>query len=263
MRAYTLSILSSLANTNSPIIEKEIVAWVNTKLKEANKTSSLKSFQDSSIADGKVVIDLVDSIKPGSVNYDVVKSSGTEEVTTQFAFTKKKTGQHAESNINLLLFCRTTSPMPSTPFRWPAKSVHVCTPCPKTSPKSNRKWWWPSSPVSWQWITYPTWIQYKTKTMWMQSKRHHNEPVHPSVKLYNKSKICFCFFFLSCFKTRHTKITNWIIVWKIFGFQTFFCSRYVIFEQRDCPISSVCIWKLINHYSSFGWSVVKRIIKYV
>lgn len=90
MRAYTLSILSSLANTNSPIIEKEIVAWVNTKLKEANKTSSLKSFQDSSIADGKVVIDLVDSIKPGSVNYDVVKSSGTEEVTTQFAFTKKK-----------------------------------------------------------------------------------------------------------------------------------------------------------------------------
>lgn len=81
MRAYTLSILSSLANTNSPMIEKEIVAWVNTKLQNAGKTSSLRSFQDSTLADGKVVIDLVDSIKPGSINYDLVKSGGAEEVS--------------------------------------------------------------------------------------------------------------------------------------------------------------------------------------
>lgn len=29
MRAYTLSVLTSLANSNTPIIEKEIVAWVS------------------------------------------------------------------------------------------------------------------------------------------------------------------------------------------------------------------------------------------
>lgn len=86
MRAYTLSVLSSLANSNSPIIEKEIVAWVNTKLKNAGKTSSLRSFQDSAIADGKIVIDLVDSIKPGSINYDLVKTGGTEEVNFSFYF---------------------------------------------------------------------------------------------------------------------------------------------------------------------------------
>lgn len=86
MRAYTLSVLSSLANTNSPIIEKEIVAWVNTKLQNAGKTSSLRNFQDSSIADGKVVIDLVDSIKPGSINYDLVKHGGTEEVSLHFTW---------------------------------------------------------------------------------------------------------------------------------------------------------------------------------
>ena len=83
MRAYTLSILSSLANSNSPIIEKEIVAWVNSKVQQAGKQSSLRSFQDSTISDGKVVIDLVDSIKPGSINYDLVKTGGTEEVTIQ------------------------------------------------------------------------------------------------------------------------------------------------------------------------------------
>jgi hypothetical protein len=45
MRAYTLSILTQLANTGSPIVEKEIVTWVNTKLASAQKKSSLKSFQ--------------------------------------------------------------------------------------------------------------------------------------------------------------------------------------------------------------------------
>lgn len=45
MRAYTLSVLTRLANTGSPIIEKEIVQWVNNKLQSAGKTSSIKSFQ--------------------------------------------------------------------------------------------------------------------------------------------------------------------------------------------------------------------------
>lgn len=80
MRAYTLSVLTSLANSNSPMIEKEIVGWVNTKLETAGKTSSLRNFNDSSISSGKVVIDLVDSIKPGSVNYDLVKDCENEEV---------------------------------------------------------------------------------------------------------------------------------------------------------------------------------------
>lgn len=81
MRAYTLSVLSRLANTGNPIIEKEIVMWVNNKLASAGKTTSTKSFQDSAIADGKIVIDLIDSIKKGSINYDLVRTGGTEEVS--------------------------------------------------------------------------------------------------------------------------------------------------------------------------------------
>lgn len=45
MRAYTLSVLTRLANTGNPIIEKEIVQWVNNKLSNAGKTSSIRSFQ--------------------------------------------------------------------------------------------------------------------------------------------------------------------------------------------------------------------------
>jgi plastin-3 len=81
MRAYTLSVLSQLANTGNPIIEKEIVQWVNKKLASAGKTTSIKSFQDSSISNAKVVIDLVDAIKEGSVNYDNVKDGDDDEVS--------------------------------------------------------------------------------------------------------------------------------------------------------------------------------------
>ncbi|XP_060807504.1 plastin-2 [Amyelois transitella] len=79
MRAYTLSVLTRLANTGNPIIEREIVQWVNNKLASAGKTSSIRSFQDEVLADGKVVIDLIDAIKPGSINYDLVLPGGNEE----------------------------------------------------------------------------------------------------------------------------------------------------------------------------------------
>jgi plastin-3 len=79
MRAYTLSMLTQLANTGSPIVEKEIVTWVNIKLASARKNSSLKSFQDPSAANAKVVIDLIDAIKPGTINYQLVKEGGRDE----------------------------------------------------------------------------------------------------------------------------------------------------------------------------------------
>uniref|UniRef100_A0A2I9LPF2 Plastin-2 n=1 Tax=Centruroides hentzi TaxID=88313 RepID=A0A2I9LPF2_9SCOR len=79
MRAYTLNILTQLANTGHPLVEKEIVDWVNNKIKSAGKNSFIKSFQDSSIATAHPVIDLIDAIKPDSINYSQVKSGDTEE----------------------------------------------------------------------------------------------------------------------------------------------------------------------------------------
>ena len=83
MRAYTLSVLTQLANSGSPIVEREIIDWVNTKLANAGKTTSIRNFQDSSIADARVVIDLIDAIKPGVINYENVRDTGTEEVGYQ------------------------------------------------------------------------------------------------------------------------------------------------------------------------------------
>lgn len=81
MRAYTLSILTQLAESGNPIVEAEIITWVNTKLKEAKKNSGIRSFQDTSLQNAVAIIDLVDAIKPGTINYEVVKLTGEEEVS--------------------------------------------------------------------------------------------------------------------------------------------------------------------------------------
>jgi len=82
MRAYTLSILTQLATDESSgqaIVESEIVDWVNKKLKEANKSSVIRNFQDQTIATALPVIDLIDAIKPGSISYGQILSGKTPE----------------------------------------------------------------------------------------------------------------------------------------------------------------------------------------
>jgi len=84
MRAYTLSVLTQLANSGNPMVEKEIIDWVNNKLTSAGKTTNIRGFQDHSIADARVVIDLIDAIKPGIIDYEVVKDTKTAEVNLNF-----------------------------------------------------------------------------------------------------------------------------------------------------------------------------------
>jgi len=81
MKAYTLSILTQLRSESEghENIEKEIIAWANTKLQGAGKSSHISSYNDQSLADGRTVIDLVDAIKPGSVDYSIIKAGTTDE----------------------------------------------------------------------------------------------------------------------------------------------------------------------------------------
>ncbi|KAH9521328.1 plastin-2 fimbrin [Dermatophagoides farinae] len=85
MRAYTLSILSKLTNHDSngsspnAIVENEIIDWSNKKLREAGKSSAIKNFQDSSISTAIPVIDLIEAIKPGSINYSQIYEGSTHE----------------------------------------------------------------------------------------------------------------------------------------------------------------------------------------
>jgi hypothetical protein len=50
------------------------------QLQSAGKSSRISSFKDQRIATSLPIIDLVDAIKPGSINYDVVSAGKTDEV---------------------------------------------------------------------------------------------------------------------------------------------------------------------------------------
>lgn len=80
MRAYTLAVLRDLTKSDKPVVDIDIINWANHKLKSAGKTTKVESFKDSAIADGRVVLDLIDSISPGSVRYDLVKAPENDEV---------------------------------------------------------------------------------------------------------------------------------------------------------------------------------------
>jgi len=79
MRAYTLSILQKLAQSTTPIADKEIIDWANNKLKSANKKTFVTSFHDHSLSDSMLICDLIDAIKPGSIQYNLLKTATTPE----------------------------------------------------------------------------------------------------------------------------------------------------------------------------------------
>jgi len=74
MRAYTLSLLSKLNVDGTPIVESEIISWANNKLASAGKTSSIKHFQDKTNQTALPIIDLIDAMKTGMIDYSVVKT---------------------------------------------------------------------------------------------------------------------------------------------------------------------------------------------
>ncbi|KAF6776486.1 hypothetical protein AHF37_04075 [Paragonimus kellicotti] len=100
MRAYTLSVLTRLTESRrakksvrhkdahgySPIAETEIIDWANEKLRQGGKQARISpslGFTDPSLATGNLIIDLIDSIRPGSVNYKVVLPGRSKQVGTE------------------------------------------------------------------------------------------------------------------------------------------------------------------------------------
>ena len=101
MRAYTLSLLVKLAEgiegdtlgyhrarspvSNMPIIsERGIIDWVNGRLAGANKPRRISlgaGFSDFELRNGLLIIDLLEAISPGCVDYTVVSKGLTPEVS--------------------------------------------------------------------------------------------------------------------------------------------------------------------------------------
>ncbi|OWF37322.1 plastin-3-like [Mizuhopecten yessoensis] len=81
MRAYTLALLSRLKDMQEgqTITDSQIVTWANDKMSAEGKKSHVRSFNDQALSNGRIVLDLIDSIKPGSIKWDIVKEGEEDE----------------------------------------------------------------------------------------------------------------------------------------------------------------------------------------
>ncbi|CEQ41708.1 SPOSA6832_03446 [Sporobolomyces salmonicolor] len=79
MRRNILSTMASLSKGGREIADSDIVKWANEQVKKGGKSSSMRSFKDPSIKDARFFLDLLDSLKPGYVDYSLVYDGRNDE----------------------------------------------------------------------------------------------------------------------------------------------------------------------------------------
>nr|XP_033801285.1 plastin-3 [Geotrypetes seraphini]XP_033801286.1 plastin-3 [Geotrypetes seraphini]XP_033801287.1 plastin-3 [Geotrypetes seraphini] len=72
MKRYSMNVLEDLGD-GEKVNDDIIVRWVNATLAEAGKSTSIQNFKDKTISTSLAVVDLIDAIQPGCINYDLVK----------------------------------------------------------------------------------------------------------------------------------------------------------------------------------------------
>eukprot|EP00842_Homolaphlyctis_polyrhiza_P006965 jgi/Hompol1/858/HPOL_001344-RA len=77
MREHVVQTLKSLSNAGHDITDSDIIKWANDSVRSAGKASSMSNFKDPALSTSVFFLDLIDSIKKGVVNYELVTSGTT------------------------------------------------------------------------------------------------------------------------------------------------------------------------------------------
>ena len=71
--------MAALSKNGKDITDSDIVKWANEQVKKGGKSSTMRSFKDPGLKDAKFFLDLLDSIKPGYVDYSLVYDGRNDE----------------------------------------------------------------------------------------------------------------------------------------------------------------------------------------
>ncbi|KAI9356245.1 calponin homology domain-containing protein [Zopfochytrium polystomum] len=77
MREHVIQTLKKLSHSGKDISEKDMVDWANDTVRRGGKTTSISQLRDLSLRSGLFLLDLLNGIRKGAVNYELV-SCGTE-----------------------------------------------------------------------------------------------------------------------------------------------------------------------------------------
>ena len=116
MRRSVLSTMQSLAKGGRDVTDSEIVRWANEKVKAGGKTSVMRSFKDPNLRTAHFFLDLVDSLKPGYVDYSLVYEGRDDDEC-------RANGVAPFSSPNRAGCSSSFVPQPSSPSRSPASSA--------------------------------------------------------------------------------------------------------------------------------------------
>lgn len=79
MRRNIINTLSELGKGGHNLTDADILKWANQQVAKGGKSSSVRSFNDSSLANGVFLLDVLNGLKPGYVDYDLVYSGNSDE----------------------------------------------------------------------------------------------------------------------------------------------------------------------------------------
>lgn len=71
--------MASLSKGGREVSDSDIVKWANDQVQKGGKRSSMRSFKDPSLKNARFFLDLLDSLKPGYVDYELVYEGRNEE----------------------------------------------------------------------------------------------------------------------------------------------------------------------------------------
>ncbi|KAM3125492.1 fimbrin [Candidozyma auris] len=71
MRRNIVNTLSSLGNGKN-VSDSDILKWANSQVSKGGKSGPIRSFKDQSLSNGIYLLDVLNGIKPGYVDYDLV-----------------------------------------------------------------------------------------------------------------------------------------------------------------------------------------------
>ncbi|KAJ3094426.1 hypothetical protein HDU97_008103 [Phlyctochytrium planicorne] len=79
MREHVIQTLKSLSKSGVEITDSDIIQWANSAVKRGGKSSSISSFKDPQLRSGLYFLDLLNSLKKGIVNYELVDNGLSDD----------------------------------------------------------------------------------------------------------------------------------------------------------------------------------------
>ena len=79
MKAHVIQTLKILSKNGKEVSDSDIIEWANLMVARGGKNTKMSSFRDVSLRNGIFFIDLLNGIKKGSVNYELVTNGVSEQ----------------------------------------------------------------------------------------------------------------------------------------------------------------------------------------